>query len=155
MTTTIPQAPDIYDVSDQQRARTAIEQRLEDVERALFGLNTSYGTISIGSVDIDLVNGTNNNVYPGYATFGRIVGPTAAFTITGIRQGELGRMLLLRNTVGFNMTIANESGSSDAANRIFTQTGADLVTTTYGSVILTYDPSENTEGRWIVIAAQL
>lgn len=151
----IPQAPDSYDVSDQQRMRTTIEQRLEDLERSIYGLNTTYGTISIGSEDITLVNNANNNVYPGYATFARIVGPNGVFSITGIEQGELGRLLLIRNTVNFAMTISNESASSEAKNRIFTQTGADLVTTAHGSVILSYDPKQDAEGRWIVIAAQL
>ena len=146
----LPLDGESYDQSNEQRARTTIEERLTDIEQRLYNSNTSYGTISLGMEEIDLVNGTNNNVPPGYATFARIIGPTAAFTITGILQGEFGRLLILRNTVAFNMTIANESGSSDAANRIFTQTGADFTTTAEGSVILIYDSIDE---RWILVGA--
>lgn len=148
----IPQAPDVYDVSDQQRTRTTIEQRLEDIERALYGLSTSFGTLSLGQETLTLSNGSNNDIAPGYAPFVRIEGPTGAFTITGIIQGELGRIMMLRNTTTQAMTIANQSVSSTDVNRIITQTGADLVTTNEGSAILMYDAVDQ---RWVVIAAQL
>lgn len=144
-------APEAYDQSNEQRARTTIEERLSDLESSIYGLRTTYGTISIGQETVTLANGANNNIAPGYATFVRIAGPTAVFSITGILQGELGRLIMLRNTVGYAMTIANESGSSDAENRIITQTGSDFVTTTEGSVILVYD---STSERWILIASQ-
>jgi len=145
-------APEEYDQSNEQRARTTIEERLADIEGTLYNMRTTYGTVSLGSQDITLVNGGNDNVAPGYATFLRISGPTAAFSITGVIQGELGRIIMLRNTTIYAMTLANESGSSDAENRIFTQTGSDFVTTAEGSAILIYDAVSQ---RWVVMAGQV
>lgn len=144
-------APQTYDRSNEQVTRTTLEQRLTDIESALSGLRTSYGTFAVGEGSVILSNGANNNVYPDYYTFARITGPTGSFSITGFRQGERGRLLMIRNTTAQQMTIANESGSSTAENRIITNTGADVVISSLGFVTLVYDA---TSQRWIVAATQ-
>lgn len=147
----IPQAPEAYDRSNEQRTRSSIEERLSDIETKLYALQTTYGTLSIGEGDLTLVNGANDNVSSGYQTYVRVSGPSSAFSVTGIAGGERGRILFLRNTTAQAMTVSNESGSSNAQNRILTQTGSDFVTTAGGSVVLVYDA---TDQRWIVVASQ-
>lgn len=149
---TLTIAADAYDRSNEQRFRSDVEQRLIDVERALYGLQTTYGTISLGEANLTLANGANSNVSPGYATYIRITGPTAAFTTTGFAGGESGRLMIIRNTVAYDWTIANQSASSSASNRIVTSVGASDVTLTAESVaVFVYD---GTDSRWILVATQ-
>lgn len=97
------------------------------------------------------VNGVNNNLSLASASFIRINTPTANFSITGMAGGLDGRMLVLFNSTTYNMTIANESGSSLAVNRILTGTGADIVTVAQGAVTLIYSVNDF---RWIVTSLQ-
>jgi len=102
---------------------------------------------------IAAVNGANNNVAV-LSGFNRIVGPTAVFTITGIAT-TIGQanytpeapQVVLYNSVAFAMTIANDSASSTAANRILTNTGGDRTTTLQGAVTLVYSHGDS---RWVV-----
>lgn len=103
---------------------------------------------------VALSNGANNNVNMDGGTWTRITGPTAAFSITGITNGgtgALGRMLLLHNSTAFDMTLANESASSTALNRILTGTGADVTLTAASRAWLMYDV---TDSRWILMGTQ-
>ncbi len=87
------------------------------------------------------------------ASFYRIAGPTAAFSIYGIAPvaGADGQQLTLVNTTTFAMTIRNQA-SSTAANTIRTQSGADIVSATGGaSVTLLYN---KTTASWYVISTQ-
>ena len=99
------------------------------------------------------VNGVNNNLSLASASFIRINTPTANFSITGMAGGLDGRMLVLFNSTTYNMTIANESGSSLAENRILTGTGADIVTVGQGAVTLIYSIT-GPNPRWIVTSLQ-
>ncbi len=64
----------------------------------------------------------------------------AAQTITGIAAGRDGQYLTLVNAdAALPVTISNNSGSSAAANRITTGTGADIALPVGGSVTLIYD----------------
>lgn len=148
-----PLASATYDKSNEQQTRRAIEDRILDIENRLSLLLTTYGTLSLGEVDIAAVNGNNNDFAIGYASYVRLTGPSASFAITGIQAGERGRIVFIRNTTAQQMTISNQSASSVAGNRFITQTGADLVLTgaTGQSVVLIYDA---TTERWIVIAKQ-
>jgi hypothetical protein len=107
-----------------------------------------------------LSNGANHNVHPasmpqGGYSFGRITGPTGAFSIGGIgpSSGNLGagvdgQQLILYNTTAQAMTITNEDASSVAANRITTLTGADVVLAARKSIAtFVYD---GTTARWIL-----
>lgn len=97
------------------------------------------------------VNGVNNNLSLASASFIRIDTPTANFSITGMAGGLDGRVLVLFNSTIHNMTIANESGSSVANNRILTGTGADIATVGQGAVTLIYSVNDF---RWIVTSLQ-
>lgn len=147
----LPVAPEQYDRTNEQRTRSDIDARLYDVEQKLYALQTTYGTVSLGEADITLANGANNNIAPGYATYVRISGPTAAFSTTGFANGERGRLLLVRNTAAFDWTISNESASSSAANRIITNAGADVTLTGVSAAVFLYDA---TSERWILFATQ-
>lgn len=104
------------------------------------------GTMRVRPNAWTIVNGANNNVTKPTTMIARISAPSAAFNISGIVAGTDGEMLVIINETGNNMTINNGSGSSSAANQIFTFTGADVVTSGAGSVILVYDSSS-----WTVI----
>lgn len=79
--------------------------------------------------------------------FIKLSGTASAFTINGAAGGWDGRWVILQNTNGNIMTIANNSGvDPTAANRILTGTGADItVTNNPGFVELLYDSEA---ARW-------
>ena len=151
MAINLPLASDNYDASNERQTRRALEDSISDMQSQIASLLTTYGTLSLGETDITLVNSNNDNISIGYATYVRVSGPTAAFAIRGIAGGERGRLVFIRNTVAFNMTLSNENAGSTAANRITTQTGADVVLTGVSSAVLLYDA---TSSRWIVMATQ-
>ena len=97
-------------------------------------------------------NGSADDVTLSKGTFVRITGPTAAFTFTGIVKGVDGEIRVLFNSTAQNMTIANESASSTAENRVITNTGADITTTGTGVVVLLYSVNDS---RWVVVSSQL
>lgn len=148
----LPLAGDAYDQSNEQRVRSTLEERLWDIESAIYGLRTTYGTVSLGEGEITLVNGTNSNIAPGYDTFIRIIGPSASFTTTGFTSGERGRLLIVRNTVAFQWTIVNEA-TSTAANQIVTSTGGDVLLTNTGGSVATFI-YDSTSSRWILVSTQ-
>ncbi len=84
--------------------------------------------------------GSANNVDFGGASLVRLDTSGAAQTITGIAGGRDGFMLTLVNAdASANVTLSNDSGSSSAANRITTGTGADLILPAGASTTLIYD----------------
>jgi hypothetical protein len=82
--------------------------------------------------------GTSNNVNFGDASLVRLTGASAQ-TITGIANGRDGYILNVINAGANAATISNNSGSSLAANRIITGSGADFSLTSGNSVQLIYD----------------
>lgn len=84
--------------------------------------------------------GTSNDVSFGSGTLFRLTGASSQ-TITGIASGTDGRQLTLMNTASQAATLANNSASSVAANRIITGTGSDLTIAAGASVSLVYDSS--------------
>jgi hypothetical protein len=152
MTLTLPQAPERgYDPSNERQTRRSIELAITDLQNALQTIRTSLGAVSIGQGTLTLANGANHNVAAGYSGYVRIDGPSASFSISGLTNGESGRLLVLRNSTVQQMTISNQSASSSAENRIITGTGADLVLTgSTGQVVtLIYDAVDL---RWVVFA---
>ena len=98
------------------------------------------------------ISATANNDWAGTATgvFKRLTGATAQFTITGLTGGSDGRLIILYNSTAQNMVLANQSGSSAAANRIITCTGASVTTTGAGIMMLIYSA---TDSRWILLSS--
>jgi hypothetical protein len=86
------------------------------------------------------------------ASITRLTGSTAT-TIHGITAGQTGQIMIIRNLTGQNLTIANQSATDGtAANRIITNTGADVTTTTDSCHWFFYDGST---ARWILIGGQV
>ncbi|MES2285682.1 MAG: hypothetical protein V4547_08340 [Bacteroidota bacterium] len=115
--------------------------------------NTTFdlaGSAAFREASITLANGNNNDIIAGNNSFINITGPAALFTITGITGGTSGRILTIYNSTAQSMTIANQSVSSVAVNRISTLTGADVITIAGngGTAQLQYSA---TASRWILI----
>ena len=103
------------------------------------------------NITLPYINGTTD-----VASFYRINGPTATFSIYGITPtgNADGQIVTLVNTSGKVMTIIN-NGSSTPANSIITQTGANLTdnaaVNTNSSITLQYN---KTMGAWLVTSLQ-
>lgn len=146
----LPKATENYDTTNEQQTRRALESAIDDIDGKLSSLLTSSGTLAANIQNLTVANGVNNNVALGYGTYTRLSGPTASFTLTGLTGGESGRVLLLRNTTAYDMTLSNDSGLSTAKNRILTQTGGNVTLSGTGgcSALLFYD---GTSERWILV----
>jgi hypothetical protein len=106
------------------------------------------GSFALRDQNLNLVNGANNNVaLPAHATTLRVLGPTAAFNITGIAGGVSGRRITLINGTAQTMTISYSNAGSLAANRILIGGLADLAITQFGCVHLVYSSGS---GNWFV-----
>jgi hypothetical protein len=88
----------------------------------------------------------NNEEFTG--VFTRLGNIGAATVLTGIANGRNGRFIILYNPNAFNLTIANQHASSDAANRIITCTGEDATSTEACTAMLIYS---STDSRWILL----
>ena len=62
----------------------------------------------------------------------------SAFPFSGIRSPTTGRRIVLHNLGAGTVTVEHNNAGSDAANRIFTDTGANKSLTTGTSMILIY-----------------
>lgn len=147
MSLILPSAPPGYDASNEQQTRTLLERNVADLLRNLQLIRVSQGSLALGETTLTLVNGANNNLATGYTTYARIAGPSGAFSITGLEGGEIGRARVITNTTSQVMTIAHQSASSTAANRIITDAAADITVGLNGFVTLVYDA---TATRWKV-----
>jgi len=92
-------------------------------------------------------NGNNNDCAVGEATYLRVTGPSAAFTITGIAGGTPGRVLIIYNTTTQNMSFTHEDGASAAANRIRTMDAATHTSAGEAVAVLIYS---GTDSRWVL-----
>ena len=116
-----------------------------------------FGQVAWRSAVMTLVTGANNNVAnPGVASV-EIAGPSGAFSITGIQTGTEGQILRLCNLTGQQMTIAHQSGSSTAGNKIICPDATDYVvgggappSGGFNSVTLRYSASKT---AWLVDGA--
>jgi hypothetical protein len=73
------------------------------------------------------------------------VSSDASRTITGITAGFSGQTVVLINVGAQDIVLANQSGSSVAANRLITGTGGNVTMQTLESAILWYD---SVDSRW-------
>ena len=128
-----------------------------------FNVQDSKAGLSVDSIVSDVIqlpfgsfvasNDVNSNIALPNKSFIRITGPTGAFSISGIAKPDNpdGRVVILYNTTSQHMTITDDA-TSTAANRILTNTGADVVTTGTGIVSLIYSV---TDARWILLTSLL
>lgn len=110
------------------------------------------GDAAIRQTSGSLSNGVNNDVSTSAKSYIRITGPTAGFSISSLANPFDGKIVILHNATTQAMTITNAAATGTAANRILTNTGADIVTTAEGSVSLIYSTADS---RWIVFATAL
>ncbi|MCA9324613.1 right-handed parallel beta-helix repeat-containing protein [Candidatus Saccharibacteria bacterium] len=94
----------------------------------------------------DYSSATSDNVNLGTGAVFRLTGTTQ--TITGITGGSDGRIITLINAGTGSATIADNSGSSSAANRITTGTGASITVPVGSGITMIYD---STASLWRVI----
>lgn len=164
----LPAPPSEYDSTyfDQLMRQLNTYFNIHNSQAGLGVDNITAKILQLPYASYTAVNGSTNDVSLPAATFINIVGPTAAFTFTGITSGTTaennGRMLTLFNNTAQNMTLVNESASSTAAYRITTCTGANIVTVGQGVVTLVYIsasnaavPTQVTSSRWVVVSSQL
>ncbi len=103
-------------------------------------------------IAVTVANGRNDNIVIGSTApfvFAQMVGPTAAFGISGLAAPANSQLVILHNGSSYDMTIYNENANSLAPNRIRCTTTADLLTTGRGNVTLAYDAMA---GRWVDLA---
>lgn len=109
-------------------------QQLVDVNGGVaFRAGPDFSTTGVQS-DVDL----------GTYSFIRYTGAGTA-TFTGLINNTDGKLLTILNTTSFDLTIRHESTSSAAANRIITNTGANIVLSQNATIDLRYD---STTQRW-------
>jgi hypothetical protein len=89
--------------------------------------------------------GALNDVSTAGTSFMRF---TLATSITGLANGENGKEFTLTNSNTVDVSIANESASSAAANRIITGTGGNVSLKAGASLLLKYDDGAS---RWRVV----
>jgi len=88
----------------------------------------------------------NNYALPS-ATVARL-STDASRTITGFVAGDTGQIAYIINVGSNDLVLANESGSSSAANRILTGLGANITLSQNHTVTILYD---GTSSRWRII----
>lgn len=117
------------------------------------GQVTATSDLSFTRANItSLANGNNAAVNFGAETvYAKIkIGPTGAFSLNGIAGGRNGRYLIVHNSTGQNMTISYDSGTDPTpANRIYTDTGADVVGVANSTAIFVYDSEDS---RWWLVS---
>jgi hypothetical protein len=99
--------------------------------QALYDLGIQKGSANSST-------GTLNDVSTSAKSYFSFTG-AAATTVTGFANGADGKILVLLNKTGFQLTINNNDSSSSAANRILTGTGAAITVENNASLILIYD----------------
>ncbi|MBS1904501.1 MAG: hypothetical protein JSS75_12405 [Bacteroidetes bacterium] len=118
-----------------------------DIAKDLATREYSYTTATTSTMNDVNFDGSNNQT-----SFIRISNAAAGFTITGIAGGANGKHLQIYNATSQTMTVANQSTSSVAANRVITGTGVSLVIPAGGTANFIYS---GTDTRWISYAASV
>lgn len=112
--------------------------------RTTVDINGDYGT---RYTSLSLSNGGNNNINPGAYSYVRITGPTANFSITGMRSGANGKRITLYNTTSYTMDFDYESTSSIDTTRFHNPIATDVTIYAGGSASFIYDAVLN---RWVL-----
>lgn len=77
---------------------------------------------------------------------------SSSVNLTGLANGYGGRILIILKVGANNLTIVHNSGSSQAANRIFNPSAADITLSVVGAAILNYSSED---GVWITLASSV
>lgn len=105
-----------------------------------------FGSFATRADTPSQITGDQNN-YPVNYAFVRL-DTSGAHTITGFSGGVNGRRVVIANVGSNNLIIAHQGGTSSAANRVITGTGADLTVAADETVEMIYDA---TASRWRII----
>ena len=121
------------------------------------GTNTLNSALAYTRKNNTALASGNNNAGVDCSTnvYLKVSGPSAAFAINGVNGGYNGRILVIQNSTGQTMTIANDSGvDPTAANRIYTGLSQDLTITNSPGVVVTlmYDSAAT---HWTVIGVNI
>lgn len=134
-------SPDFDKIKHGDQIATADAIRLlwyianDEAKTRRIGIQSSIDR-SIRKTLTDAPTANQNNYATGGAGIIYFTGSTA-FNLTGILgTGEEGERIVLHNEGSGTITVKYNSGSSDAPNRITTQSGADLSLTTGKTVLL-------------------
>jgi len=119
----------------------AVNERLTKVASTDVGQGQSL------SGSLDVVNGLANDQQLGEGVYFEVSTPQVC-TLTGFAGGVNNRQAFVKNVGSTNITMAYESGSSGAANRFKTRTGADVTLSANDIVQLIYSGKLS---RWIVL----
>lgn len=84
-------------------------------------------------------------------SYAEVNADVAGSQVSGIQNGQDGRIFILYSTGSGDLTINNEDGSASATDRIRTMTGANIATTGEASITMIYNSAV---GRWIVLSVQ-
>lgn len=103
------------------------------------------GASLAGSLTVEA--GLANDVPLGEGVYFEISTPQAC-VLTGFAGGRNNRQAFVKNVGSTNITFAYESGSSGAANRLKTRTGADVVLSANDIVQMIYSSKFS---RWVVL----
>lgn len=120
------------------------------------GLSIDNGNVNVSvnnayaTVRADVASAATITALSSAKSFVKLTGSTAT-TLEGITAGQDGQHLFLFNNSGQNLTIANEAAGATAANRIQTNTGADVVSTGNSGAHFIYDAGQS---RWVLMSAQ-
>ena len=119
-----------------------------------FGTNSPNVTLDVAGAfatrqgAVGVSNGLNSNITLPNASYVRLTGASAPYSVGGFTGGSDGRQLIIYNTTPQTLTIVNEDASSSAQNRIRTLTGANIVlpANSISAATFIYDSSDS---RWI------
>lgn len=129
-----------------------------------FGTSTTPGTalqvdgdFSMLPADVAVTGSQVDNLDPGTGrSVIRITGGTVDFTLTGVRQPALGKLMILINTTGYQMTIAHENVSSTSTRRFYLSELANLQlggASGNSVAVFVYATTPNGD-RWVLMSAR-
>lgn len=124
-----------------------IVQSAENRQTTTSALVTGGVAIALGGeLAFVAAAGANNNV--AFGGYNRLLVDTSAgaASITGIAAGSNGQLCVVTNQGSSDLTLAVQSASSTAANRLYGVT--DITLPQFGSSLLQYS---NTLSRWVIV----
>lgn len=137
---TIPTTPSSYDAQNEASFRQAIDSAFTQIFQYI------QSPPNVGS-PATLASGNNNDFDPGQLTVLRLTPHASNSTLTGISAGRSGRSIDIVNVGSTTLTLAHQSASSTAENRLLSVTGVDVILTANQTAKALYDA---TTLRWRV-----
>ena len=135
-----PAPSESYDARNEAEFRRAVERAIQEAIRYV---------IQPRVASVTLPSGSSNDYEVGEWTSILRVSPDAAgSTLTGVAGGITARNILVVNVGSTSLTLAHQSASSTAGNRLLAETGADVVLGANDAVDILYDA---TTERWRIL----